>query len=221
MQKTKIEWTEFVSNPIKGKCGHYGTSICGTYCYAERIRQRFKQPAELLWHPDELTQIEKRKKPSTIFMGSMHDIFGKWIPELWILWILDTVKNCPQHTFLFLTKNPIRLSNFEFPDNCWVGVTADCREGGNSPLNDFDEWITSTKKFVSFEPLLGALNESIPVDVDQIIIGAMTGAGAIKPKREWVEEIIDAAKGKKIFLKDNLLALFPKLPNRRELSWKI
>lgn len=216
MNKSKIEWTEFTSNPVRGKCRH----AC-SYCYAARIRQRFGQQEDLTWHVEELLEIEKRKEPSTIFMGSMHDLFGNWVPRAWILWILDTAKNCPQHTFLFLTKNPVRISNFEFPDNCWVGVTDDCRASDTYPLDDFGEWITGTKKFVSFEPLLGPLGTLIPADVDQVIIGAMTGAKAIKPEKIWIEKIIAAAEGKKIFLKDNLLSLFPDLPRRRELSWQL
>lgn len=74
MQTSKIEWCQFTSNPVRGKCLH----AC-PYCYAERIRKRFGKPEEMSWHAEELTAIEKRKKSAVIFMGSMYDLFGAWV----------------------------------------------------------------------------------------------------------------------------------------------
>lgn len=203
MQRSKIEWCEFTSNPIRGKCRH----AC-PYCYAEQIRLRFKQPEEISWHPEELTQIEKRKKPSTIFMGSMHDIFGEWVNGDWISWILDTAKNCPQHTFLFLTKNPKRYSDFDFPDNCWRGTTV---------IKDTDFYLTGEKTFISLEPLINPTDFKT-IHTQGIIIGAMTGRNAIIPLKEWVLNLIkQAQKDKcKIFIKDNLLKIYPDLPKLRD-----
>lgn len=64
----------FTGNPIKGQCQHF----CD-YCYGEKIRQRFGLPKEISWHPEELEKIEKRKKPTTFFMGSIYDLFGSWV----------------------------------------------------------------------------------------------------------------------------------------------
>ncbi len=217
MQKSQIEWTEFVSNPIKGRCGHYGTPTCGSYCYAEAIRKRFKQPAEMSWHPKELEAIERRKKPATIFMGSMYDIFGQWVPKEWIHWILDTAKNCPQHKFIFLTKNPARYQEFYFPANCYLGYSDDV-------TRDLRNWAYLKEKrnaFVSLEPLLGETVNIHTGITKQVIIGAQTGPGAIRPSREVVEDTIRAMDkvGIPIFLKDNLMRIYPSLPKRRELIW--
>lgn len=216
MNKSGIEWTQFTSNPIKGKCLHN----CW-YCYAEKIRVRYGWPEAITWVGRELIEIQKRKKPSIIFMGSMYDIFGEWVKDGMIEAILNTTRVCSQHTFLFLTKNAVRPSYFDFPENCWVGVTDDCHDSDTYPLDDFGEWITTTKKFISFEPLLGPLGTSIPVDVDQIIIGAMTGPEAIKPQRLWIDAIIEKAGDRPVFLKDNLLKLFPDLPRRQETAWRV
>ena len=58
-------------------------------------------------------------------------------------------------------------------------------------------------------------------DYQGIIIGAQTGQGAVKPKREWVTALIKQADKYKIpvFLKNNLLLLYPELPIRQELAW--
>lgn len=230
MNKSDIEWTQFSNNPIRGKCPHFGTDICGTYCYADRIREKQLQwtPKELRdqaekmkFYPDVLQQIARRGKPSVIFMGSMIDLWAAAVPAEWIEKILFQCRLSRQHTFLFLTKNPKRYFEFEFPENCWVGVTDDCRESDTYPLDDFGEWITTTRKFISFEPLLGPLRTSIPTDVEQIIVGAMTGPGALKPEKKWIMDILDASKGKSVFLKNNLLSLFPELPWRQETAWVV
>lgn len=212
MNRSKIEWTQFTSNPIRGKCKH----AC-SYCYAERYRVRFKQPAQITWHPEELEAIERRKKPATIFMGSMHDIFGRWISDTWIREIVKTAWSCPQHTFIFLTKNPARYASFIFPANSWCGYTDDGKTIGHN-------WIylrDLPNRFVSFEPLIGdkiSLNMSY---IDALIIGAMTGPGVIKPQKEWIMKIIEAAGDKPIFLKDNLLSLFPDIKQRQETAWRL
>lgn len=217
MNKSTIEWTDYTSNPLRGKCLH----ACA-YCYAERIRLRFKQPAELSWHPEELAAIEKKKKPCTIFMGSMHDLFGEWVPQSYIDWTIDTAKNCPQHTFLFLTKNPKRYDQFIFPNNCWLGYTED-------GVNNVRGWMYASKQqnmFISFEPLIGNnLNVNFAF-IKGVIIGAQTGPTGtglppIKPQRLVLDKIIEKAGDRPIFLKDNLLSLFPDLPRRRELPWKL
>lgn len=212
MNKSKIEWTQFTSNPVRGKCLH----AC-PYCYAERIRQRFGQPEAITWVGRELTAIEKHKKPAVIFMGSMHDLFGKWIVSAMIEAILNTAKNCPQHTFLFLTKNPTRYSEFEFPSNCWTGYTDD----GTSDLRNWAIFKGRKNCFVSFEPLIGDCISLNPDLVDGVIIGAMTGPGAVKPERWQIDGIIRAMEGKPVFLKNNLLSLFPELPRRQETAWTL
>ena len=213
MKKSSIEWTEFTSNPIRGKCLH----AC-SYCYAERIRLRFKRPEEISWHPEELMMIEQRKKPSVIFMGSMYDIFGKWVSSEWINKIIDITRKCPQHTFLFLTKNPYRYMEFDFPNNCWLGYTED-------GTNDIRGWIylrdvENKNTFISFEPLIGnKLNVNF-AHIKGVIIGAMTGPGAIEPDRITIDAIIGRAEDKPIFLKNNLLSIFPDLKKRQETAWK-
>jgi protein gp37 len=155
-------------------------------------------------------------------MGSIHDIFGEWVPDSWISWIIDTAKNCPQHTFLFLTKNVNRYRYFDFGENCWIGITDDCKNTEPFQFIDLENLVTPAKKFISFEPLLGRLRLSIPFDVEQIIIGAQTGPGAVLPKKEWIDEIMDKAQGKKIFLKNNLFhPFFPKLPIKQETAWRL
>lgn len=166
---------------------------------------------EPTFHRYRLQEPLERKKPAKIFVVSMGDLFGKWVPDEWIEEVIKVTKKCPQHTFQFLTKNPERYGDFEFPSNCWLGTTIE----GDNANNVFERyWGLYDKKdniqFISFEPLLG--REDIKkmllssTWIDWIIIGAQTGPGAVKPKEEWVNLIINKSRFLNIpvFLKDNL-----------------
>lgn len=216
MQKSAIEWTEFVSNPVKGKCLHG----C-YYCYAEQIRLRFKQPAEPTYYSEELTAIEARRKPAVIFMGSMHDIFGKWVPNEIINSIITTADLCHQHTFLFLTKNPDRYFQFDFPRNCCLGATATDQPSYDTAHAVLSNMPRKNKVFISMEPLISHINPILLNWIDGIIIGAMTGANAVQPKREWIDYVMYQAKDMPVFVKDNLISIYPDLPKRRETAWKL
>jgi protein gp37 len=49
------------------------------------------------------------------------------VPREWIEAVLEQVAANPQWTFLFLTKFPQRLAEFDFPINAWVGTTVDAQ----------------------------------------------------------------------------------------------
>jgi protein gp37 len=108
------------------------------------------------FYPDRLGEPMKVKKPSRIFVSDMGDLWGDWVPREWIEAVLDTVKKCPQHTFLMLTKNPKRYQEFEIPDNAWIGTT--CED--NSKLYRVGELLSARASlyWVSHEPAMGQLN---------------------------------------------------------------
>ncbi|WP_427340925.1 DUF5131 family protein [Caloranaerobacter sp. DY30410] len=214
MNKTKIEWCDYTWNPVTG-CLHG----CH-YCYARRIAERFRsknnytyvdgiKPSYIkepypygfypTFYPDRLNQPKKLNKPSKIFVVSMGDLFGDWVPIEWIKEVINVVRECEQHTFMFLTKNGKRLKDIDFPDNAWVGVSI----GGHGIYDGLCR-CNAKVKFISIEPLLEEV-KYLPI-VDWYIIGAQTGPGAKKPKKEWVQSIIDVCResNKPVFLKDNL-----------------
>jgi len=209
MQKSKIEWTEYTSNPVKGKC-----PVGCPFCYAEAIRHRFHRPEEITFHPGELEAIKRHKKPVRIFVGSAIELFhDETIPYFWR--ILETVRECQQHTFIFLTKCPQNLPK-EWPDNCWVGQSITSNNQAGSYIGDMLK-VKAKVKFLSIEPLLQWADlplqrESLPmilkrVGINWIIIGAQTPyREKTAPKEEWIREIVDAADaaGISVFLKDNL-----------------
>ena len=102
MNKTKIDWADYTWNPFTG-C----KNDC-EYCYARKISMRFKGHFDPEFHTERLYQPQKLKKPSRIFVGSMGEI--GYADVNGIERVIQTCKECPQHTFLFLTREPERSS---------------------------------------------------------------------------------------------------------------
>lgn len=196
MNKTKIEWTNYTWSPLVG-CKHN----CW-YCYAKRMNDRFKwieKWTEPRFFLTRLADPVRVRKPSKIFVCSMADLFGDWVPTKFIVSVIQIIKQCPRHTFQFLTKNPKRYSEFIFPENCWLGMTIDKnRFSIENQLEHLKQ--KENYKFISFEPLLGDMSDLDLSGIDLVIVGAMTGPGAVKPKKEW----IDSIKHKNIFYKNNI-----------------
>ena len=179
------------------------------YCYAERMNKRFhfipdfKKPQ---FFPERLNDPDlQRKGPYKIFAVSMGDLFGSWIPNIWIERTIYTAKQYDQHQFMFLTKYPERYNQFEFPSNVWLGATVEVPDQkGMQRLMDLSSVQTKAKKFLSIEPLLGSFELIDLSEFDLVIVGAMTGPGAVKPQKDW----IDSIKHHNIFYKDNIKPFF-------------
>ena len=240
--KTSIEWTDRTWNPVTGCWGPDGTrdkpNWC-EYCYAinrtalrtERFRDKALKEgrAQVLHHSDRcryfaptfypyrLEQPLKIKKPQKIFVVSMGDLFGDWVPKKWIYSVIEIAEKCPQHIFQFLTKNPKRYLEFNYPKNCWLGATATNLVEWKIAVKVF--WDLGLRKaenrrlhFISCEPLLGKILElGYPTRyeaIDWLIIGGLSGS---EKKREAVrkdeaEVLIKWAQNLEIpvFVKDNL-----------------
>lgn len=222
MNRTKIEWCDYTWNPITG-CKHG----C-PYCYAKKIADRFNGSKswpngfEPTFHYGRLNDPTKIKKPQTIFVCSMADLFGAWVPDLWVSLVLGACWQAPQHTYIFLTKNPqryLRIRGFLGKKNLWFGATI-------TNQNDADQRIQWLQKmpegnrFISFEPLLGKIEHLNLRGIGQVIIGAQTNPFK-EPDHFWISEIIASADagGAKVFCKDSLSRI-PETDFRRELVWE-
>jgi protein gp37 len=219
--KTKIEWCDYTINPVKGLC-----PMACPYCYARKMYKRFKWNPEIRLEVDSflpfLTTI--KIKPSKIFIGSTMEIFGDWVKPEWMQFIFDRVKLLPEHTFIFLTKQPWNLAKWEFPENCWAGVSVTSAKDAIIRIPKFKD-ITTPIKFISFEPLLKPIASPNQLyimlklsGINWIIIGQQTPSRrSTTPRIEWIQEIVQAADkaGVPVFEKDNLAPLLNR-PLRRE-----
>ena len=238
-----IEWTRirdgdgkvrpgFTWNPTGG-CFHGCTwrmpdgSL--TQCYAKTIAERFttgypKGFEHHYWRPHALNAPLKVKEESGIFVGSMADLFGHWVPEEQIRQVLDVMEEAHWHTFQTLSKFPIRLPKFNpFPENVWVGVSLPAGQlmsetGGARALGAYLRHmhkIKATVRFMSIEPLwfnVVPIFEEYLKDKDKlpfewIIIGAASnGSQLYQPKAEWTASLIELLDDADIpiFFKGNL-----------------
>jgi len=238
-----IEWTRirradgdelpgYTWNPTGG-CFHGCTwqmpdgSI--TECYAKTIAERFtsgypKGFEHHYWRPHNLDAPLKVKQPAGIFVGSMADLFGHWVPEEQIQQVLDVMKGAHWHTFQTLSKFPIRLPNFgRFPDNVWVGVSLPAghlmsETGGARALKSYLKHMKSIKatvRFMSIEPLWFdvapvfeewlKIEERLPFEW-AIIGAASNGSRVFQPEVDWTGRLIQVLDNEEvpIFFKGNL-----------------
>ncbi len=127
--------------------------------------------------------------------------------------VISMAKQCPQHTFIFLTKNPKRYAEFDFPENCWLGtsVTGDYSSGHTREIEDKKIYELSKTKsnltFISWEPVMGPHRMNY-YKCDWLIMGAMTGPRSKKyaPDPQWIEDAIKTCRerGIPIFMKKSL-----------------
>jgi protein gp37 len=184
------------------------------------------------FHRYKLDEPQRWKKPRTIFVCSMADLFGDWVPDEWIQEIFEACDKASQHRYMFLTKNPSRyaellnlLPKHRRPPNVaemWFGQSFTGAERNYTPLA-LPPW---QYRFASIEPLLRNLSRAEAMKIaatnEWIIVGAETGVrkGKIIPKREWVEEIVKVCKeyGTPVFMKDSLRDLM-RDGFRQEFPW--
>ena len=193
-----IEWTEATWNPVTG-CTKVSTGCQN--CYAERMTRRLQamgQPHytngfKVKTHESVLEIPFKWKKPRTIFVNSMSDLFHEEVPPSFISKVFQVMSQVSQHTFQVLTKRSENLRKLSlslpWPENVWMGVTVE-----NSDYLHRIEDLRATPariKFISFEPLLGSIPNIDFVGIDWVIVGGESGPGARPISTSWVEEIRD------------------------------
>lgn len=233
MNKTKIDYVDASWNPVTGCCHyceycyakkiaerfgkftdhskhfHRGMSLDPIYMLEEPVKGN---PYPYLFNPTfhryRLNDPACITKSRNIFVCSMADLFGEWVPDSWIEDVFRACEAAPQHRYLFLTKNPMRYRELQYKiplptsDRYWYGTTLTGTDG--EALHFSGEHC-----FLSIEPMLEPINA---VDMWKhfgwIIIGAETGNRKDKviPKREWIESIVAECRkyNVPVFMKSSL-----------------
>ena len=164
--KSQIEWTESTWNPITG-CNKISPGC--KHCYAERMAfrlQRMGQPNyingfKLTLQEQALELPLQWKKPQTIFVNSMSDLFHKDVSEEFIKRVFDVMKRAHWHRFQILTKRSDRLvelnDELDWQPNIWMGVSVE-NQDYTYRIDDLRK-TNAFVKFLSLEPLLGPLRK--------------------------------------------------------------
>lgn len=193
-----IEWTQSTWNPLTG-CTKISPGC--KHCYAERMALRLQAMGqsnyvngfELTLHEGALELPLRWKKPQTIFVNSMSDMFHVDVPSEFIIRAFDVMRRASWHRFQVLTKRSERLLSLSgqlpWAANIWMGVSVE-----NDVYTNRIEHLRQTDaaiKFLSLEPLLGPLDGLRLDGIDWVIVGGESGPGARPMKSEWVTSIRD------------------------------
>ncbi|MCB9575136.1 MAG: DUF5131 family protein [Kofleriaceae bacterium] len=115
MSRSSIEWTDETWNPVTG-CEKVSPGC--KHCYAERFAERFRgvdghpyqQGFDPQLRPDRVEQPRAWKSPRMVFVNSMSDLFGDFVPDSYLAKVFRVMRDTPQHTYQILTKRAERLN---------------------------------------------------------------------------------------------------------------
>ena len=227
-----------IANRFKGKVGYYALTPEEAVKEIHVLRSSawknngMKSPYPYGFDPTlhcyKLDEPRHWKKPRTIFVCSMADLFGEWVPDEWIKAVFDACEAAPQHRYLFLTKNPARYIELAkkdmLPRQHWYGYSA-TRQSQLWSFHHADE-CPCINLFVSIEPILEPMqpNFSTHTPADWVIIGAETGhrKGKVIPEKGWITDIIRQCQDNSvpIFMKESLRSLMGD-DFRQEFPWEV
>ena len=261
MKKTKIEWCDSTWNPVTG-CYH-GCEYCyarriacrfgdfstidgnaikiinphtNTPCYEVKHKAKNPYPGKFTptFHMYRLDEPASWTQPRNIFVCSMADLFGEWVPDEWISEVFAACERAPQHRYLFLTKNPSRYDDLDAKDllphkeNMWYGISVTNAEEASRALTTIEDMPNGAGAFLSLEPLTQEaltpeLDTALADFTDWVIVGAETGnrKGKVVPSKDWVNKIKrDCALFEKaLFMKDSLVPIVGEEGMQREFPW--
>lgn len=252
---TKISTFDSTWNPVSG-CSHG----CD-YCYARKIANRFKmQGVEIsedvvglelkepvrnaadkiepypfgftpTFHKYRLSEPAHWKKPRDIFVCSMADLFGEWVPDEWITQVFEAC--VAPHRYLFLTKNPQRYwdlyENGLMPKDrsrMWFGCSVTRADDPFFYIEGTSDVGEDHNGFLSIEPMLEdfKVRDLTYTGLKWVIIGAETGnrKGKVVPQKEWIDHLLESCdlSGIAVFMKDSLIPVVGERNMRREFPWE-
>jgi protein gp37 len=211
---SEIEWTDVTWNPVAG-CT-IASSGCSN-CYAMRMAARLqamghpkyrgttrKSGGRYVWtgrvNVDEfgLSAPLEWRRPKRIFVNSMSDLFHPDVSDTFIRRVWDVMAECPQHHFQVLTKRPDRMANLFAAQtigilpNVWVGTSIESDDVAHRVPHLAS--IKGATLFVSFEPLIGPIDEIDLRGIHWAIVGGESGPRARPMNEAWVERLYEICR---------------------------
>ena len=195
---SKIEWTDATWNPVTG-CNKVSPGC--KLCYAERLSKRLKATGmvkyrngfEVTCHPDALEIPLRWRKPRTIFVNSMSDLFHYQVPDQFVRDVFGVMEQAYWHRYQVLTKRPERVAELNamlpWPSQIWLGVSVESDRYLHR--SDLLRGTGAEIKFLSLEPLLGPLPKLNLDGIDWVIVGGESGPGARPMEADWARDIRD------------------------------
>lgn len=201
---SNIEWTTHTFNPWWG-CTRVSEGC--RFCYAETLARRYghhvwgpQAPRRLMsdsywqqplsWN----AQAERSGNRAQVFCASMADVFEIEAPadqrdRLW-----EVIRATPHLDWQLLTKRPENIAALLPPDwqdgwpNVWLGTSIEDQRVAHRAQTLAN--IAAELRFLSVEPLIGALDELPLENIGWVIVGGESGPGARPMQLEWVRSVM-------------------------------
>lgn len=195
---SSIEWTQSTWNPLTG-CTKVSPGCA--HCYAQRIALRLKAMGNrnyvngfsISMHEDSLELPLKWRRPQTVFVNSMSDLFHEDVPDEFIFRVFDVMQRADWHRFQILTKRSKRLTDIGLQllwlPHIWMGVSVEDKH--HTFRIDHLRDTGANVKFLSLEPLLGPISNLNLKEIDWVIVGGESGPRSRQTKESWVIDIRD------------------------------
>lgn len=204
-----IEWTDATWNPVTG-CTKI-TDGC-INCYAARFSERFRGVKEhpfengfdITLRPARLDQPLKWRRPRTIFVNSMSDLFHKEVPTSFVDQVFDVMEKADWHRYQVLTKRSSLMRDYlrrryrarQAPAHMWFGVSVE-NAAARSRIDHLRQ-APAAVRFLSIEPLIGATGTLDLTGIHWVIVGGESGPGARRMAEEWAIEVRDECLRQKV-----------------------
>jgi protein gp37 len=198
---SSIEWTESTWNPVTG-CTKISPGC--KYCYAERMAERLQAMGQANYRNGFALTLQAHmlelplswKRPQTIFVNSMSDLFHDDVPLAYVQRVFDVMRLAHWHRFQVLTKRASRLAaldpQLEWSPNVWMGVSVE-----SAQYVDRIDYLRRSRahvRFLSLEPLLGPLTDLDLGGIHWAIVGGESGPKARAMDPAWPIEIRDQCR---------------------------
>jgi len=200
--QSTIEWTNATWNPVSG-CTKISAGC--DHCYAERFAERwrgvrgnyFENGFDLQLRPNMLGRPSSWRKPQLIFVNSMSDLFHPDVPDDYIDLVFDEMEAVDRHVYQVLTKRPERLRRYArkrygkriIPRHIWIGTTIE--SGEYAWRANMLREVNVPIRFLSLEPLIGAVDRVDLSGIGWVILGGESGPGRRPMEISWAREVRD------------------------------
>lgn len=216
-----VDWAKWTWNPVTG-C-HHGCSFCYAREIAnnERMAQSYPFAFEPAFHEYRLDAPKNTSIPNSndprdgrVFVCSMADLFGKWVPDEWIQKVFQSCLASPKWEYLFLTKWPARYAKMPLISRAWYGssvIQQSDVERVERCMLAFDA--PDCVKWISLEPMLEPIRFNDLSWADLVVIGSQTSTNQpegyvpeFAPEFDWIVDVINQCRefGVPYYLKPNL-----------------
>jgi protein gp37 len=133
------------------------------------------------------------RKPQTIFVNSMSDLFHDSVPISYVQSVFEVMERAHWHRFQVLTKRARRLAELApklpWPPNVWMGVSVESAE--YAWRVEHLRTAPAAVRFLSLEPLLGPLPSLRLSGIHWVIVGGESGPKARPMNPDWATGIRD------------------------------